>query len=193
MGVVVCTIHYKDTEKRDLVMPDHIPIHLLVNSIATSLGMPVGEKIFYELSMLENEAFHRIPSSRSLQQAFVLNGSELILSLEKGEQDHPACLVTKNDIRFRLRENTIIGRLTSEHHVDIDISDLDINHVVSRRHAVITQIMQNYFIKDVNSRNGTFINESRVPGGQSITLHSGDVICFGSLAKGVKLIFKIEV
>jgi pSer/pThr/pTyr-binding forkhead associated (FHA) protein len=191
MGEVVCTVLYGENESRDLVLPDHVPAHLLVNSIIMALGLSASKDSFFDLLVLKNESYHRISPSRNLQQAYILNGSVLKLVEEIDDKNGKGFLTSNEDLKLRLRENTIIGRLTRDNHVDIDLSLLDTNHVVSRRHAVITRISHNYVVKDDNSRNGTFINGTRIPKEQSVTLHPNDQICFGSIEKGVVLKFSV--
>ena len=192
MGEVVCTLTYRESDQRDLVLPDHVPVHQLVNSIAAALGMPMGKKYFYELAIVEEQAVRRIPGTRTLCQAYILNGSSLQLIQEKNEQGRTVFLVDESGVRFRLRENTVVGRLTREVHVDVDLTALDTQKVISRQHAVITHVSHSYVIKDSNSRNGTFVNDQKIPEGQLVSLHTGDMICFGSLEKGVRLRFEIS-
>jgi|GEM_PF-999867 len=190
MGEVVCTVIYPHEQRRDLVLPDDVPVHLLVNAIARALGMPTNPDVFYELHMMKGTELNRIPDSRTLKQAFICNGAILQFSMEKETPGSRMVLTGGEDIRFRLRENTIIGRLTPDTHVDIDLTPLDQQKVVSRRHAVITRVSLHYLIKDVGSHNGTFVNRIQVRDGESVALHPGDVICFGTLEKGVRLKFK---
>lgn len=190
MGEVVCTVIYSESQRRDLVLPDDVPVHLLVNAMASALGMPRNPDIFYELHIEKEKAQHRIPESRTLKQAFIFNGTVLRFSQEKDTPGKKAVLFGKEGLRFRLRENTIIGRLTPDNHVDIDLTPLDVHQVVSRRHSVITRVSLHYLIKDAASLNGTFVNRVRVREDESVALHPGDEICFGTLEKGVRLKFK---
>jgi hypothetical protein len=189
MGEVVCSVLFQGKQQRDLVLPDYIPVHQLVNSIVSALRLPISRDLFYELKIKEGDELRQIPGSRTLQQAFILNGSFLYLIQEKEDLRHTAFLESKGGMRFRLRENTIIGRLTPDVHVDIDLTSADLNKVVSRRHAAITHVSAHFVIKDLGSHNGTYVNDIQVRQAQSIVLHPGDEICFGSLEKGVRLKF----
>ena len=191
MGEVVCSVNYSGSQRRDLVLPDDVPVHLLTNALAAALGMPSSPDIFYELQVEEKGAWRRIPEARTLQQAYIHNGTILRFTKEKQIEGARAVLLGKDEIRFRLRENTIIGRLTRDNHVDIDLAGLDTNKVVSRRHAIITRVSMHYLIKDAESHNGTFVNKIPVKPGESLALHPGDEICFGSLDKGVRLKFML--
>lgn len=51
------------------------------------------------------------------------------------------------------------------------------NHnTVSRQHCVILHENDNYYIQDLNSKNGTYVNEQYVPAGIKTALHDGDRI-----------------
>jgi hypothetical protein len=190
MGEVICTLVYPGSQRRDLVLPDHIPVDQLVNSLAKALGLERSREIYYELHQPDGDALRRIPGARTLQQAFVLNGSCLHLVQVHEDPEHTAFLVTDGGHQIRLRQSTLIGRLTPKVHIDVDLTPMDAAKVVSRRHAAITRVASHYLIKDLGSRNGTFIKDIRLKKDESRVLHPGDVICFGSLEKGVKLCFK---
>jgi serine phosphatase RsbU (regulator of sigma subunit) len=55
------------------------------------------------------------------------------------------------------KESAVLGR-----HPDCDIV-LDVG-AVSRQHARIVQVGEDYFVEDLNSRNGTFVNDERIEG-----------------------------
>lgn len=191
MGEVVCSVKYQQSQKRDLVLPDHIPVHQLVDVVALALGLPKNRDIYYELQIPDGDQMRRLPDSRTLQQAFILNGSNIHLVQKKEDPASRAYLVGKNNLKIRLRENSIIGRLTPDIHVDVDLAALDQNKVVSRRHAAITHVSYHYVIKDLDSHNGTFVNKIPLKQGESVVLHPGDRLCFGGLEKGVRLTYSV--
>ncbi len=53
------------------------------------------------------------------------------------------------------------------------------DNLTSRRHAVIQKIKNAFFIKDLHSTNGTFVNNKTVPEGKYYKLHRNDVIKIG--------------
>ena len=53
------------------------------------------------------------------------------------------------------------------------------DNLTSRQHAVIQKIKDTYFIKDLHSTNGTFVNNKIVPEGEYIKLHRNDVVKIG--------------
>lgn len=50
------------------------------------------------------------------------------------------------------------------------------NDKVSRSHADIIQKDNRYFIRDLNSKNGTYINRQRIPTQQEIEIFDGNHI-----------------
>ena len=66
---------------------------------------------------------------------------------------------------------TTVGR---HHHSDVVIDDPSI----SRRHAEITYSGEGYFVSDIGSKNGTFVNQDNI-GKSQRRLENGDEITFG--------------
>jgi FHA domain len=56
---------------------------------------------------------------------------------------------------------------------------------LSRRHAIILRDNERLVVKDLNSRNGTFVNGTIVASGGSQILRDGDELRFGNLAMRV--------
>lgn len=78
-----------------------------------------------------------------------------------------------------LSEEVLVGKQPEE-------ADICLNgDTVSRVHAVIRKEEDNYFIEDLNSTNGTFVNQVQIPYRESVMLHYGDEVMFGA----VKFIF----
>lgn len=62
---------------------------------------------------------------------------------------------------------------------DIEISD---DLAVSRQHGVIFLKENRYFLMDLNSKNGTYLNDERLVGGQQRSLDDGDIVRFADTA-----------
>jgi pSer/pThr/pTyr-binding forkhead associated (FHA) protein len=74
---------------------------------------------------------------------------------------------------FDLKADTIsIGRAPDN---DIQIKD----RFVSRKHLKIFRKESNYFIKDLESKNGTFINGKQIPSGVEFEIEEGITIAIG--------------
>ncbi len=100
------------------------------------------------------------------------------------EFDSPAKLIDlmhEDDVReYPLTEDTTtIGRIGTN-----DIRLLD--EMVSGHHAKIIRFQNNYFIEDITSTNGSFVNGKRI---RKCVLKDGDKIAFGPY----KMIFHLDV
>jgi pSer/pThr/pTyr-binding forkhead associated (FHA) protein len=51
--------------------------------------------------------------------------------------------------------------------------------LVSRNHALVQKIESAYYIKDLNSTNGTYVNNRRIPKGKYVKLRRKDVLKIG--------------
>ena len=54
------------------------------------------------------------------------------------------------------------------------------NPSASKRHAEIYRIDDNYYIRDLNTTNGTMLNGVRVMNSEDLELHNGDILQFGN-------------
>lgn len=69
-----------------------------------------------------------------------------------------------------------------------NLADFVINKpFISRMHACIQKKESAYYIEDLNSTNGTFVNDSRVKGYRAKSLEDGDVLRLGMLS------YKVEI
>jgi len=75
--------------------------------------------------------------------------------------------------RIDVTGGKILGRSTN---CDIIIPD----PFISRRHAKIVFEDMSYFIEDLGSRNGTFVNDGMLPARSRTPLRDGDILRFGS-------------
>ena len=91
--------------------------------------------------------------------------------LEKIRKMEARCLVFKGK-RIPLVVKITIGR---------DKSNLLVidDKMTSRFHAVIQKIKSVFYVKDLDSRNGTFVNGVKVPKDKYVKLGPSDVLCIG--------------
>ena len=80
-------------------------------------------------------------------------------------------------LSYRGQAVPIVSQITigRDRKCNITIDD----RLASRNHAIVQKIKQAYFIKDLDSTNGTYVNESPVPKGKFIKLKRGDVVRIG--------------
>ncbi len=91
--------------------------------------------------------------------------------LAKVKKTDSRALVFKG-AKIPLISTITLGRSRSN---DVMIDD----KMVSRRHCLIQKIKNDFFIKDLNSANGTFINSLRVPSDNYVKLKKNDIIRLG--------------
>ncbi len=76
-----------------------------------------------------------------------------------------------------------IGRRSISRNIfpHLDLTYSDPNAYISRRHAQIVADARGYTIEDLNSENGTFVNDMRLAPNRPIPLRNGDVVQIGKL------------
>ncbi|HEY9822029.1 MAG TPA: FHA domain-containing protein [Candidatus Sericytochromatia bacterium] len=99
--------------------------------------------------------------------------------------------VTQNAIKLRhtqthtsieLPRNLLvihIGKVNGRIPLDVDLSDFPNSDMVSRLQAKIRREGNIYFIEDMRSAKGTYLNQKRLAIGQRYRLKAGDKISFG--------------
>lgn len=92
----------------------------------------------------------------------------------------------KENLTFSQEQSIVLGRRTNSGvtgvHV-VDLTPFDAVHLgVSRHHAQITYRNGDYFLADLESSNGTFINDERLHLGKQYLLKNGDFILLARLA-----------
>jgi pSer/pThr/pTyr-binding forkhead associated (FHA) protein len=83
-----------------------------------------------------------------------------------------------------------IGKPNDRIPPDVDVSGFPHSEIVSRIHADIRIEGDIYYIEDVGSSNGTYINNSPLPSGNRHRLRPGDRIALG---KGDKVTFLFQI
>lgn len=84
-----------------------------------------------------------------------------------------------------------LGKPNESHPPDIDLSGFPHSQIVSRVHAKIFQEGDDFYIEDLGSANGTYINHAPLPTGNRHRLKSGDRIALGKEDK-VSFIFHLK-
>lgn len=62
-----------------------------------------------------------------------------------------------------------------------DTASLEKKKNISRMHSKIEKMGEQFFISDLNSTNGTFVNEKRIENNQQIVLTEGDKVSFADV------------
>ncbi len=72
-----------------------------------------------------------------------------------------------------------IGKTSGRIPLDVDLSDFPNSDMVSRLQTKIQREGNSYFIEDMRSAKGTYLNQKRLGLGQRYRLRRGDKISFG--------------
>lgn len=78
-----------------------------------------------------------------------------------------------------------LGRGDGVSSVDFDLTDIDTDLFSSRQHAEVVVRLGEYYIKDLGSRNGTFVNGQKIGVNVEVKLQDRDAIVLGR----VELVF----
>ena len=116
------------------------------------------------------------------------DGLDSTVQLDLGEpsaQLTPRIVLQDENVTIILPEDKevmVVGRTYGDSIADIDLDPHSAaKYGVSRRHAAITKRGNQWQIEDLNSLNGTFVNEAEVKSGRPVTLQDGDLIRFSHM------------
>jgi CRP-like cAMP-binding protein len=99
-------------------------------------------------------------------------------------------LATGNAFFLSKADETTIGRSDPVTGIlpDIDLTSVDTNRSVSRRHAKIVRTADGYaMLEEVGTVNGTFVNDQRIPTGVPVAVQNGDRVRIGLIQ--MKVVF----
>lgn len=86
---------------------------------------------------------------------------------------------TASYLVFNKKKISLVAKITIGRDSSNDIV-VD-NKLASRHHAVIQKIKDDFFLKDENSTNGTFVNGTPIPKDKYVKLNVGDQIQIGTM------------
>ncbi|MCM1320492.1 MAG: FHA domain-containing protein [Bacteroides sp.] len=106
---------------------------------------------------------------------------ETIISTSKVGQ-HIEQITATDAVSYLMLNNKkipLVAKITIGRHSDNSIV-ID-SSLASRHHAVIHKIKADYYLKDIGSTNGTFLNGHKIPEDKYVKLNSGDKISVGNV------------
>lgn len=174
----------QDNYRLDLALPAGLPVRALGQAIAEKLGLfPPPGKMF-SLAVYTESGLRTIPPKMTCLEAGLLHGMRITLMAVAFEQDTlpAAYLEIEGGRRIPLGAQVVIGRGDPQRNVqvEIDLTALLPNpKLVSRRHARIQRQGEQYFLEDLQSNNGTYLNGRELQPGERALLRDGDVIVLG--------------
>ena len=142
--------------------------------------------------LCEQGAFPRdkLMALMSKPKKFSHVGEFLKDKIKKAIGDFTARMETKGDSDMKLNGEMLLKgvKYTSDSNANKDVNigrdgewaDLEVNKMyVSRKHATIYKENGTWYIKDLNSTNGTFVNGARIVSDRPFSLNNGYEISFG--------------
>ena len=183
-NIVIVTLKGKGFScPRDLGLPTYIPVATLTSILFKTLDI-AREVDANRISYLIENADKIIRPQQTLAEAGVVMGDILIVQNFTPEKISEPSLIACSGEVFKLRASTIlIGRSDEKRGIftDVDLTILDKELSVSRRHAQINCEAENYWLKDLKSANGTWINGEQIKPDLPRLLQHGDSVRFGDI------------
>jgi hypothetical protein len=107
---------------------------------------------------------------------YIQANDTIVIGEHSGEYPYLESIGMKTIERIALsKDKFVIGRLKS--YVDYAV----LSNSVGKVHAEITKVEGSYYVKDLNSKNGTYINNERVPSNKEYVIKADDRIRFANL------------
>ena len=153
-------------------------------SSSTPFSIPVPSEV-----QASSKATFASPEPASLSEMGTSSSRDLTMLLERDENHCPYLAFEKKgrkgDKIPLVKFPFMLGRMAEQVDYRLD------NPTVGKMHAEIAKASQGYTITDLNSRNGTYINNERIKPGEAFTLSEGDRLSFSDeafvfYAQGIK-------
>jgi len=146
-------------------------------SLAGNTTNDIQKEVIKVLAMKAEQARLEREKAEAEQPRFTSN---LVLRLDIDEASHPMLLTVSGDL--------VVGRAdnVTDYVPEIDLTPHGAYRLgLSRRHALIRMQEGKLVVKDLGSRNGTYVNGIAVQAGTTQPLKAGDELRFGNLAMRV--------
>ncbi len=133
---------------------------------------------------IKNSSISGMPINRSLAETSQGMAAEPETSVLSSYQNPEGGYIVETSsyfpslIRVKTGENIVVNKNnfvigTSQEMVDYFVR---YNSSISRQHASIMKLQDGYYIKDLETTNGTYVNGGRLPKGGSVRLYNGNII-----------------
>jgi len=185
----------------DLSLPVDVPMSVLLPQvIMKKCGTIDFLGADWQIRIRDSGDF--IKPEQTLDSAGILPGD--ILEINEGFGDVPDFSKTTvvNDAKAVLigasksfpvnKKYTLIGRVDRKNGIfpEIDLTPLDKNARVSRRHAQIIINEDLYILRDLKSKHGTFVNGEQLDADARYELAAGDILRFGDTNSDIVMKFQ---
>ncbi len=108
-----------------------------------------------------------------MAETTIVNDSPIGKHLDRISEAEQVSYLMFNKRKIQLFAKITIGRET-DNSVVVD------SKLASRHHCIIQKIREEYFLKDENSTNGTFLNGRKIPCDKYVRLKIGDKVTVGA-------------
>jgi len=109
-----------------------------------------------------------------MQDETIINSSKIGQRLDSIVKKEQVSYLMFDNGKIPIVSTITIGRAT-DNNVVID------NKLASRYHAIIQKIKDDYYIKDLDSTNGTLLNGQPIPKDKYVKLGSSDTVTIGKM------------
>lgn len=114
-----------------------------------------------------------VDSGSNILAETIDTGSALGQRLERVNENSQSSYLLFDESKMKITERMTLGR-DPKCNIVID------NKLVSRHHATIQKIKDDFYIKDEESTNGTFVNGTRIEKDKFMKINPGDKIAIGT-------------
>lgn len=109
-----------------------------------------------------------------MNEETIITSSKVGQRLDAIVKNEPVSYLVFNNGKIPIVSKITIGRETDN---DVVIA----NQLASRHHALIQKIKDEYYIKDLESTNGTFLNGELIPKDKYVKLEGNDTVTIGKI------------
>lgn len=158
------------------------PSPVAVQTSATATEEPEMTEVVLPQSDPTEVALHQIEATEVMHPA----ESTEVVSLPITKVSKVTLQHVQTNTNYELPPNTsvfYIGRPNDQTTPDIDVSAFPDADIVSRVHADIRQEGDSFYVQDLGSANGTYVNGKRITMGNREQLKTGDRIALGKQDK----------
>jgi pSer/pThr/pTyr-binding forkhead associated (FHA) protein len=127
------------------------------------------------INFLRSIAFLRgCDYNETMHDDTIIGTSKVGQRLDAIKENKQVSYLMFNDSKIKIVSKISIGRAT-DNNVVIN------SNLASRYHALIQKIKDDFFIKDMDSTNGTTVNGKQIPVDKYVKLNPGDTITIGKV------------
>jgi hypothetical protein len=137
----------------------------------------LDDLLFYDYIMVYKYIL-KLLINRGKRENIIMDNKTISIDSSVGQRLDMVTTKSETHLVFMGKGISLTGKVTIGRDEKNDIV-LDGN-LISRFHAEVHRIGDDYFIKDLDSSNGTYVNQEPVPRDKYVKLKDNDIIRFGN-------------